>query len=94
MTSPEDAKNLFADATSDFLTITGSPTDGDVKNITEVLTNLLQSIDAPGGQYSLLGLLDNGAQYTSKYGHSFDRLDVSLPAYNETCQKGRVFSLK
>ena len=70
MTSPEGAKTLFAD-TADFPTITGSPTDDDVKNITEVLTDLLQSIDVPGGKDSLLGLLDNDAQYYTKWGHSF-----------------------
>ena len=84
MTSPEDAKTLFVNATADFPTITGSPTDDDFRNITEVLTNLLQSINIPGDFDSLLGLLDDDAQYTSKFGHSFDRLAVPLPAYNET----------
>ena len=74
MTSPEDAKTLFADATADFPAITGSPTDDDVKNITEVLKNLLQSIDIPGGSDSLSGLLDDDADYRAEYGHSFDRL--------------------
>ena len=84
MTSPEDAKTLFADATADFSTITGSPTGDNVKYITEVLTNLLQSINVPGGKDSLLGLLDDDAQYQTKWGHSIDRLAVSLPAYDET----------
>ena len=54
------------------------------KNITKILTNLLQSIDIPGGQDSLSGLLDDNAQYKSEYGHFFDRLAVSLPAYYKT----------
>ena len=50
------------------------------RNITEVLTNILQSIDIPGGSNSLSGLLDDDVQYKSEYGHSFDRLAVPLPA--------------
>ena len=41
MTSPEDETHYFANVTADFPTITGSPTDDNVKNVTKVPTNLL-----------------------------------------------------
>ena len=65
MTTPKEAKILFANAMADFPAITGSPTDNDVKKIREVLTNILQSIDVSGSAYSLSDLLDDDGDYQS-----------------------------
>ena len=90
MTTPEEAKTLFPDITVDFPVITGSPTDNIVKKICKVLTYLLQSIDVPGGAGSLSGLLGDDADCHSKWQHSFDCLDVALPAYNLVIQTDAI----
>eukprot|EP00804_Cyclotella_cryptica_P000193 CCRYP_016175-RA/>CCRYP_016175-RA protein AED:0.26 eAED:0.26 QI:0/0/0/0.6/0.75/0.8/5/0/1027 len=43
--------------------IIGQPSDDDVKHLCEMLTNLLQSIDLPGGTDSLSGLIDDPIDY-------------------------------
>ena len=48
MMTTEETKDLFADATAAFPSITGAPTDDDDKRIREVLIKLLHSIDVPG----------------------------------------------
>ena len=82
MTTPEDAKLLIADAAATFPAIVGAPTDNDLKNIREFLTNLLQSIDIAGGNDSLSGLVDNPAAYAMAYGHTVDRLEAVLTPYD------------
>ena len=69
----------------DFTTITGSPSDDNIKKICEVLINLLQSIDVRGSADSLSGLLDND-DYLGKWGHSFDRLAIVLIVYEPNIQ--------
>ena len=82
MTTPEDAKTVVADATADYPAIAGAPTDDDIKKLTELLSNLLQSIDIPGGLNSLSGLIDSPADYRAAYGHAFDRLVTPLATYD------------
>ena len=82
MTTPEDAKLLIADAAATFPAIVGAPTDDDLKNICEFLTNLLQSIDVAGGNDSLSDLVDDSAAYATAYGHAFDRLEAVLAPYD------------
>ena len=84
MTTVEEAKYLFSDGTANFSSITGAPTNDDVKRIHEVLTNLLQSIDVPGGEDSLSGILGNPDAYRSTHVHACDYLEVTLTAYDLT----------
>ena len=49
MTTPEDAKELFAEAQASFTPIVGAPNDDDVKRLNEAFVNALQLIDVPGG---------------------------------------------
>ena len=86
MTTVEESKDLFDNATANFPSIMGTPTNDNVKRILEVLTNLLQSTDVPGGKNSLSVLLGNADAYRSAYGHAFDRLEVSLSAYDLTIE--------
>ena len=82
MTTPKDAKLLIADAAATFPAIVSAPTDDDLKNIREFLTNLLQSIDVGGGDDSLSGLVNDPAAYAAAYGHAFDRLEAALAPYD------------
>jgi hypothetical protein len=59
----------------------------DVKDLfgqltTTSLTNLLQSIDIAGGTDSLSGLIVDGADYQTVYGHPFDPLLLLMAAYD------------
>jgi hypothetical protein len=67
MMTPEDAKLMIADAAATFPVIVGAPTDDDLKNIREFLTNVLQSIDVAGGDDSLSGLVNDSAAYATAY---------------------------
>jgi hypothetical protein len=82
MTMPEEAKLIIVDAATKFPAIIGAPTDDDLKRIREFLTNLLQSIDIPGGHDNLSGLIDAPSNYLATYGHAFDRLEMPLIAYD------------
>jgi hypothetical protein len=64
-------KDLFGQLTSSYPVILGQPSDDDVKQLRESLTNLLQSIDIAGGTNSLSGLINNDADYQATYGHPF-----------------------
>ena len=48
MTTPEDAKDLFADAQAAFAPVVGPPNDNDVKRLNGAFVNTLQSIDFSG----------------------------------------------
>ncbi len=82
MSTPDDVKDLFGQLTTSYPTILGQPSDDDVKRLRETLTNLLQSIDIPGGTDSLSGLIDDSADYQAAYGHPFNPLLLPMPAYN------------
>eukprot|EP00804_Cyclotella_cryptica_P028661 CCRYP_008183-RA/>CCRYP_008183-RA protein AED:0.20 eAED:0.05 QI:0/0/0/0.66/1/1/6/0/1274 len=78
MTTPEEAKTLFNDLAATYTIIVGQPTDDDVKHLRESITNLLQSIDVPGGTCSLSGLIDTEATYIASHGAPFDPMTVPL----------------
>ena len=82
MTTPEEAKTLFSDLAGTHPTIVGQPTDDDVKSLREAFTNLLQSIDVPGGTCSLSGLIDTDAVYSLNHGTVFDAMIIPLVAYD------------
>ena len=82
MTTPEEAKSLFSDLAATYTVIVGQPSDDDVKLLRESITNLLQSIDVPGGTCSLSGLIDADADYIQQYGAAFDPMLVALEAYD------------
>ena len=82
MTTPEEAKTLFSDLAATYTVIVGQPTDDDVKQLRESITNLLQSIDIPGGTCSLSGLIDTDATYVASHGAPFDPMTVPLAAYD------------
>ena len=82
MTTPEEAKTLFSDLAATYTVIVGQPTDDDVKQLRESITNLLQSIDIPGGTCSLSGLIDTDATYVANHGAPFDPMTVPLAAYD------------
>ena len=82
MTTPEEAKTLFGDLAATFPAIAGQPTDDDVKALREAITNLLQSIDVPGGTCSLSGLIDAETTYVASHGAPFDPMLVPLDAYD------------
>jgi hypothetical protein len=84
MMTPEEAKLklIIADAAAEFPAIVGAPTNDDLKRILEFITNLLQSIDIPGGCDNLSGLIDTPSDYLAAYLHSFDHLKKPLVAYD------------
>ena len=53
MTTPENAKYLFAEAQAAFTPVVGAPNDDEVKRLNEAFINTLQSIDVPGGAVDL-----------------------------------------
>jgi hypothetical protein len=82
MSTPDDVKDLFGQLTTSYPTILGQPTDDDVKQLRESLTDLLQSTDIAGGTNSLSGLINNDADYQATYGHPFDALLLTMPPYD------------
>ena len=52
-----ERKDLFKEAQAAFAPIVGAPNDDDVKHLTKVFINALQSIDVPGGAINLSDLL-------------------------------------
>ena len=48
MTTPEDAKDLFAESQAAFAPVVGTPNDNNVKRLNKAFVNSLQSIDVPG----------------------------------------------
>ena len=82
MTTPEEVKTLFSDLADTYTVIVGQPTDDDVKRLRETITNLLQSIDVPGGVCNLSGLIDTDATYNAIHGHPFDPMLLPLAAYD------------
>ena len=82
MTMPEEAKILFSDLAATYTVIVGQPTNDDMKQLRESITNLLQSIDIPGGTCSLSGLIDTDATYVASHGAPFDPMTAPLAAYD------------
>ena len=80
MTTPEDAKYLFAESQVAFTPVEGALNDGIVKRLNEALINALQPIDVPGGAVDLSDILlsdeDHKAQNSGN--KTFERMEVPL----------------
>ena len=83
MTTPEVAKDLFAEAQAAFTPVVGAPNDDDVKRLNEAFINALQSIDVPGGAIDLSNIVLTDEEHKAKHGDvsTFARMEVPLPAY-------------
>ena len=68
MTTPKDAKYLFAEAQAAFTPVVGAPNDDNVKRLNEAFTNALQSIDIPGGAVDLSDILLTDEENKAKHG--------------------------
>ncbi len=80
MSTPDYVKDLFGQLTTSSPVILGQPSNNDVKHLRKMLTNLLQSIDIPGGTDSLSGLIDDNVQYQTIYCHPFNSLCLPMLA--------------
>ena len=83
MTTPEDAKDLFAEAQAAFTPIVGAPNNDDFKRLTEAFINALQLINVPSGAIGLSNLLLSDTDHEAKngVGSTFERMAITLPAY-------------
>ena len=68
MTTPKDAKYLFAEAQVAFTPVVGAPNDDDVKRLNEAFINALHSIDVPGGAVDLSEILLSDKDHKAKHG--------------------------
>ena len=86
MTTPEVAKDLFAEAQAAFAPVVGAPNNDDVKHLNEAFINALQSIDIPGGAINLSDILLTNEEHKAKHGDgsTFARMEVPLPAYDDS----------
>ena len=84
MTTPEDAKDLFAESQTDFTPVVCASNDDNVKRLNEVFVNALQSIDVPGGAVDLSEILLSDDNHKAKHGSNktFERMEVPLQSYN------------
>ena len=82
MTTPEDAKDLFAEAQAAFAPVVGALNNDDIKRLNEAFVNALQSVDVPGGAVDLSDILLSGDDHKSKHGGmTFKRMEVQ--AYDD-----------
>ena len=86
MTTPEDAKDLFAEAQAAFTPVVGAPNDDNGKRLNEAFINALQSIDVPGGAVNLSDILLTDKDHKEKHGsgETFKRMEVPLQAYDDS----------
>ena len=85
MTTPEDTKDLFAEAQAAFAPVVGAPNDDDVKRLNEAFTNTLQSIDVPGGAVDLSYILLSDDNHKAKRGdRTFERMESPLKLYDNS----------
>ena len=82
MTTPEDAKDLFAEAQASFFPVVGAPNNDDGKPLYEAFVNTLQLIDVPGGEVDLYDiLLSNDDRKVNHLGSTSDRMETPLKSY-------------
>ena len=86
MTTPEVAKDLFAEAQAAFTPVVGAPNDDNAKHLNEAFINALQSIYVPGGAIDLSDILLTDEEHKANHGDgsTFARMEVPLPAYNDS----------
>ena len=68
MTTPEVAKDLFAEAQAAFTPVIGTPNNDNVKRLNKAFINALQSIDVPGGAIDLSNILLTNEEHKAKHG--------------------------
>ena len=82
MSTIEDVTALFKDRVDEMPPISGKLTYGDLKLLRELLRNLLQDVELPGGT-NPGDLLITKAYYKAAHsGSTFNRLDTPLEAYD------------
>ena len=86
MTSPKEAKDLFAEAQAAFTPVVGAPNDDDVKRLNEAFINALQLIHVPGDAVNLFDILLMYEEHKAKHGNglTFKRMEVPLPTYDDS----------
>ena len=83
MTTPEDAKYLFAEAQSAFVPVVGAHNNDDVKRLYKAFVDALQSINVPGGEVDLSNILLSDNNHKAKHaGRTFDRIETPLKSYD------------
>ena len=84
MTTPEDAKYLFAEAQTAFTPVVCASNDDDVKRLNEAFINALQSINVPGGAVDLSEILLLDDDHKAKHGGNkkFECMEVPLQSYD------------
>ena len=70
MTTPKDAKNLFAEAQAAITPVVGAPNNDDVKRLNKALINALQLTDVPGGAVDLSDILLTDDEHKAKHGEA------------------------
>ena len=79
MTTPEDAKDILAESQAAFVPVVGAPNNDDVKRLYKAFVNALQSIDVPGGEVDLSGILLSDDNHKNKHaGRPFDQTETPL----------------
>ena len=83
MTTPEDAKDLFAEAQAAFTPVVGAPNKDDANRLNKSFINALQKIDVPSGAVDLSDILLTDEDHKAKHGgdKTFERMEVPLQAY-------------
>ena len=66
MTTPEDVKDLFAEAQATFTPAGGAPNNDFFKRLNEAFVNALQFIDVPGGAVDLSNILLSDEDHKAK----------------------------
>ena len=86
MTTPEVAKDLFAEAQAAFTPVVVALNDDDGKRLNKAFINTLQSIDVPGCAVNLSDILLADKEHKAKHGNgsTFARMEVLFPAYNNS----------
>ena len=86
MTTPEDAKDLFALAQAAFTPVVGAPNEDDGKRLNEAFINALQPIDVLIVAVNLSNILLTDEDHKANHGgdKTFERMEVPLQAYDDS----------
>ena len=75
MTTPDDAKYLYAESQAAFAPVFNAHNDDNFKRLYEAFFNALQSIDFPGGKVDLSDILFSNDDHKNKHvGRTFYRM--------------------
>ena len=84
MTTPKDAKDLFAEAQAAFVLVVGALNANDFKHLYEAFINILQPINIPGGEVSLSNILLSDDDHKANHvGRTFDCMETPLKYYDD-----------